>query len=285
MPSLAELRIKIGSIKSTQQITKAMKMIASVRLAQSQKKMLAAKAYLSRQEQIGYYLKSKFIENSNPLLKEKESDNIGILVVVGDKGLCGSFNNNVLNAVYKFIQSNPGKNFKIFVIGRKAVDFFPRINIPVEKGYSNIFGSLNFSVAKNITKDILKCFIEDNISYFVAFYNESKSIIKQKLVQTNILPLPCEKKEENKSFENYIFEPNDISLLDAFLISYLEAFVYKIFRESYSSELAARMTSMDNASKNAQDLIDNLTLIMNNVRQAGITKELSEIVGASEALK
>ncbi len=285
MPSLAELRIKITSIKSTQQITKAMKMIASVRLAQSQKKVLAARTYLSRQQRLGYYLKSEFFENNNSLLEGNKSDVIGILVVVGDKGLCGSFNNNVLNTVYKFIQANSGKNFKIFVIGRKAVDFFPRMSIAIEKEYSNIFGSLDFSVAKNISKDILKCFLENNLSSFVVFYNESKSIIKQKVVQSNILPISFEKKDENKIVGSCIFEPHNKFLLDSFLISYLEAFVYKVLYESYSSELAARMTAMDNASKNAQDLIDNLTLIMNNVRQAGITKELSEIVGASEALK
>jgi len=299
MASLAELRVKIGGIRSTQQITKAMKMIAGARLGRAQKHAQDAANFASRLEDIFYRLlpgagspsdregePSRWSSFQNPV----QANTCALLLVSSDKGLCGGFNNSILHAAGEFIkaQTKDG-SVSLFVVGRKAHEYCLRNNITPVASYTNVFSSLDREQVARIGIDLVKHCEELGIRRMVALYNKSKSIMRQVPAQEELWPLPkpasLERGAIPQDLEARVCEPSPEAVFDQFFPLYIQARIRQVLSASYASELAARMTAMDSASRNAQKLIDEFTLTMNNVRQSGITRELSEIIGASEVFK
>jgi len=296
MPSLSELRIKVGGIKSIQQITKAMKMIASVKLAQAQRQLGNSRSFSAKLESYIVSLASRHYcpaddpEQKNvpvvhPLSELHVSDRKGLVIVTADKGLCGGFNNNIIHQALSLLQQSPQTQWYIFVIGKKAQDYFSRSTYSVYKSYVNIAGTAPFHTVGSIAHDVMACYCTEGLADVNVIYTWSRSILRQKIVQERVLPFSCQKSVDASCLWDCIFEPLPKSMLDMLIPFYVKSKMFSIVMESYFSELASRMSTMDNASKNAQDLIEELTLLINNVRQATITRELTEIVGAGEALK
>jgi F-type H+-transporting ATPase subunit gamma len=297
MPSLRELRRKIKSVKSTQQITKAMKMVAAARLRRAQSRILAARPFAQKMETlladillaVADVNKDGTLsveELTHPLLARRESGPRGLLLITADKGLCGSFNTNLVKKGLEFLRANEGEKVVLFCVGRKGRDFFKRLPVQFRGEYANIFNQLSYAHAELISNDVMNFFLNEGARDVTLIYNEFKSVLQQKLVQTPLLPLsaPISLDPEKAHRADFIFEPPRGQLLEALFPRYLKAQVFRALMESYAAEMAARMTAMENASRNAAELIGGLTLYANKIRQAAITKEISELVGGSEAL-
>jgi F-type H+-transporting ATPase subunit gamma len=299
MASLAELRVKIGGIRSTQQITKAMKMIAGARLGRAQKHALDAAAFSSRLQDIFYgslYAAggTRDLEGEpgrwHNFQKSPQTDTCVLVLVSSDKGLCGGFNNSILHAAGEFIKGQGSGSVSLFVVGRKAQEYCQRNSITPAASFTNVFASLDREQVARIGVDLVKHCEERGIIRIIALYNKSKSIMRQVPVQEELWPLPPPPASEQVSACRRgaavgACEPSPEAVFDEFFPLYIQAKIRQVLSVSYASELAARMTAMDSASRNAQKLIDEFTLTMNNVRQSGITRELSEIIGASEVFK
>jgi len=298
MASLAELRVKIGGIRSTQQITKAMKMIAGARLGRAQKRAGDAAVFASRLQEIFYALLCKAGGRGdsegepgrwNKFRKDVHADSCVLILVTSDKGLCGGFNNSILHAASGFIKSRNEGAVSIFAVGRKAYEYCQRSNITPAAFYTNVFASLDREQVSRMGIELIKHCEERGIMQITALYNKSKSIMRQVTVHDRVWPMqdPGDHAVTRVSGGGTVTarEPSPEAIFDEFFPLYIQAKIRQVLSVSYASELAARMTAMDSASRNAQKLIDEFTLTMNNVRQSGITRELSEIIGASEVLK
>jgi len=300
MASLAELRVKIGGIRSTQQITKAMKMIAGARLARAQKHAQDAANFACRLQDIFYSSVYGAGGSSNReegpggrwrgFQKGVQSNDCALLLVTSDKGLCGGFNNSILHAADEFIKGRAhAGSVSLFVVGRKAKEYCQRNTITPAASYTNVFSSLDREQVSRIGIELVKHCEEMGITRMAALYNKSKSIMRQVPTQDELWPLPEPAPVEQGLIPQALAvracEPSPEAVFDEFFPLYIQARIRQVLSASYASELAARMTAMDSASRNAQKLIDEFTLTMNNVRQSGITRELSEIIGASEVLK
>jgi len=295
MPSLNELRRKIKSIKSTQQITKAMKMIAGARLSKAQKQRADAgycADYLGRLlvQAIGPY-EAGYADSltkalyAHPFIAPPDSSKICLVVVTGDKGLCAGFNSNIIREANEFTARNKDKDVSLFVVGKKGHDYFFRHQINAVREYINIAAKLDFAQSQSIATELAWQYCDEGISELVFIYNEFKSIIKQQVVAKKVLPLDMQALFGSAGTRQYLYEPEKGKVVRWLFSEYLASRLHSILRESYASELAARMTAMDQATKNAHELIETLTLEMNKVRQAGITRELADIVGTSEVLR
>ena len=289
MASLRELRRKIMSVKSTQQITKAMKMVAAARLNKAQNQILQARPFADKMEDLLHNLaylaqtsqdRRKF---HHPFLKKRKGNRVDAVLVTADRGLCGGFNANLIRRAVQYLRENPDEDTRLWLVGKKGRDFFRRLGAKVEKDYVNFFQRLSYSQAEIIGNDVIDTFLNTDTRGIVFVYNEFKSRIQQKLVVKPLLPI--ETVEAVQPTQDFIYEPNREELLEELFPRYIKAQIYRILLESQAAELAARMTAMENATKNASDMIYSLTLTMNKVRQAAITKEISEIVGGAEALQ
>ncbi len=296
MASLREIRRKIKSVKSTEQITKAMKMVAAARMRRAQSGILSARPFAVKLEELCRGLVGRIEKNANLTVADYPqslkpyfqagSGSPLLVLVAADKGLCGAFNSNLIRAAINWMSARRGKKFYVVAVGRKSRDFIRRI-----KGFdcemlhemAGIFPKVSFTHADVLGQAILGAYFEKNISEVTLIYNEFKSVAQQKLVEFPILPIqPLSAPEA--SFEDYEFEPGEALLLEALLPRYLKAQLYRILLESQAAELSARMNAMDAASKNAKELRGALNLSLNRQRQAIITKEIAELVGGAEAL-
>ncbi len=299
MASLREIRTKIKSVKSTQQITKAMKMVAAARLRRAQARILSARPFAQKMEELMSHLLIKIgEEEKHPLLHQREGDHRALLLVTSDKGLCGAFNTNLIREATKYLAKYGSQNVDLFVVGRKGRDFFRRLGKTIDKEYLNIFNALNFAHAELITQDLLTAYLPpsptpsppqggrgDKIIAVDLLYNEFKSVIQQRLVVKTLLPIVPLDHVETEQFPDFIYEPAKEILLEALIGRYLKSQVFRVLLESCAAELGARMASMDNATRNANELLNALTLTMNRTRQSSITKEILEVVSGAEALK
>jgi F-type H+-transporting ATPase subunit gamma len=286
MPSLREIRTKIKSVKSTQQITKAMKMVAAARLRRAQARILAARPFAQKMEELMTHLLVKVEgEVQHPLFSKREGARRALLLVTSDKGLCGAFNTNLIREATKYLAEYGSQNVDLFVVGRKGRDFFRRLGKTIDKEYLNIFNALNFAHAELITGDLLDGYGKKPWVAVDLLYNEFKSVIQQRLMIKTLLPLAPLEHVEAERFPDFIYEPAKEVLLEALIQRYLKSQVFRVLLESSAAELGARMASMDNATRNAKDLLDSLTLTMNRTRQSSITKEILEVVSGAEALK
>src|SRR5262249_1594360 len=288
MASLIDIRRRLRSVKNTQRITKAMKMVAAARLRRAQDRAIAARPYARALRDVLASVSSRVREVSHPLLSEREEKRVAVLVVAGDRGLAGAFNANINRAVVQLLASKKWEPGTLMPIGKKALDYWRRRKAPLtEKTYPGIFARVEYSHAKEIAQFLTDEFASGRIDAAYAVYNEFKSVISQIVRVERLLPISRGETNigEAQPPEEYIYEPDPVTILSRLLARYLESLIFRILLESAAAEHGARMTAMDSASKNAGEMIDSLTLTYNRARQARITKELIEIVSGAAALE
>jgi len=285
MATLREIRRRINSIKSTQQITRAMKMVAAAKLRKAQENILAARPYARKIDEMIHHLIAQQEIGGIPLLAVRPPQRVTLVVITGDRGLCGSFNSNIIKKVLQQIDSHRDKEIALVCIGRKGFDFFRKRNLRIDNKYLQIFNQLEYIHAQQITDYIVQQYIAQQTDLVEIVYNEFKNAVQQFVVVEKYLPLTAEEFAGELRNVSYLYEPDQISLLNALLPKHLNLQTWRILLESNAAEQGARMTAMENATENAGDLIDELTLHYNKTRQAVITREISEIVGGAEALK
>jgi F-type H+-transporting ATPase subunit gamma len=286
MPSLIDLRRRIRAVKSTQQITKAMKMIAASRLRKSQERVVNARPFANQALRVLRDLAARTDAGAHPLLAEREEKAVLAFILTSDKGLCGSFNTNIIKAAVQAIVDRPNQHVDLGLVGRKGRDFFRRRGFPVVYEAVNVFQHLKFEDAEAIAQVAIDCYTEEKTDAVYLIYNEFKSVIQQRIVAEKLLPIQRADLHEADAAArvDYLYEPNPAELFDRMLPGHVRVQVWRALLESAAAENAARMTAMDAATKNATDMIDSLTLYMNKVRQAGITREIIEVVSGAEAL-
>lgn len=286
MPSLIDLRRRIRSVKNTQQITKAMKMVAAAKLRRAQERVLASRPYAELYTQmladVAGAAAAAGGEISHPLLEVRPESRILLILVTSDRGLAGAFNSNLIKSAQNFLNEHKGKEIHLEAIGRKGRDFFARRELKLSGEHLGVVDKARFADAAAIANKVVSAYAEGSYDAVYLIYNEFKSVMTQKLTLTQLLPVKVSAGEESK---DYIYEQPPAQLLGTLLPKYVETGIYRAMLESAASEHAARMTAMDAASSNAADVIESLTLNLNRVRQAGITKEIIEIVSGAAALE
>jgi F-type H+-transporting ATPase subunit gamma len=286
MPSLIDLRRRIRSVKNTQQITKAMKVVSAAKLRRAQDRVLAARPYAESIARMLANVAQAADENPEEegaeLLAKRPEKRIQLLVITADRGLAGAFNSNVIRTAQKFIQEKSGAEVELELIGRKGRDFFRKRHRQITGEYSTIFQKVvRFEDALEIARKVTERFRKGEVDAVYLVVNNFKSMMASSLVTSRILPVEIPEKKETI---DYIFEQPPSVLLQALVPRYIEAQIYRALLESAAAEHAARMTAMEAASSNATEVIDALTLKMNRVRQASITREIIEIVSGAAAL-
>ncbi|MBX3294845.1 MAG: ATP synthase F1 subunit gamma [Acidobacteria bacterium] len=291
MASLLDMRRRIKSVKNTQQITKAMKMVAAAKLKRAQDRVIAARPFAKKMSEVLGSLSARVSDDfSHPLLEARGDENYLIVLVTADKGLAGAFNANVIKAAQAFIADNPGKKFRMMAVGRKGRDFFKRREIDLTEEYVGITGTgtVRYTDAAEIGQNVIKTFTEDEtIDKVFLIFTEFKTVLSQKPIVEQLLPIPkiaSEGAGEETAQAEYIYEQPPAEIFGKLLPKQVETQIYRSMLESVASEQGSRMTAMDSASKNAGELIDTLTLNMNRIRQAAITKEIIEVVSGAAAL-
>jgi F-type H+-transporting ATPase subunit gamma len=296
MPNLLDIRRRIKSVKNTQQITKAMKMVSAAKLKRAQDRVVTARPFANKMTEVLSGLADRTDENfHHPLLDARGDERYLVVLITADKGLCGAFNTNLVKAAQSFIISNPGKQIEIVAVGRKGRDFFRRRGATIAAEYIGLTGKgrVEFSEALDVARDVIKRFTEDKeIDKVFVVYNEFKSVMQQRVVIEQLLPVarhtPSAGDEpsssEAVSLVDYIYEQPPSEIFAKLLPRLIETQIFRALLESVASEHGARMTAMDSASKNARELIDSLTLNMNRIRQAAITNEIIEVVSGAAAL-
>jgi F-type H+-transporting ATPase subunit gamma len=288
MPSLIDIRRRIRSVKNTQQITKAMKMVSAAKLRRAQDRVIASRPYaamLTRMLQNVAQAASGQSEEvaSHPLLAARPEKRILLLVVTADRGLAGAFNANVIRAAQKFIADNAGAEITLELLGRRGRDFFRRRHPRIANEYTTLFlRSVEYEAALDIARSVAQRFADAEYDAVYIIANFFRSVVASDLVMRRLLPIELPKGETQA---DYIFEQSPVELLQTLLPRYVELEVYRAMLESSAAEHAARMTAMDAASSNAAEMIEKLTLNMNRVRQASITREIIEIVSGAAALE
>jgi F-type H+-transporting ATPase subunit gamma len=288
MASLLDMRRRIKSVKNTQQITKAMKMVAAAKLKRSQDRVTAARPFATKMSEVLGNLSAKVAEDfSHPLLDQRGDQNYLIVLISGDKGLAGAFNANVIKATQAFIKENETKNISMITIGRKGRDFFRRRNVEIRNEYIGLMGGqANFSNVSQIAGNLIEIFTQDtSIDKVFLVYTEFKTVLSQQPVIKQLLPIARESAASSDGMmAEYIYEQPPAEIFGKLLPKQVETQIYRGMLESTASFFGSQMTAMDSASKNAGELIDTLTLNMNRIRQAAITKEIIEVVSGAAAL-
>ena len=283
MASTLDLRRRIRSVKNTQQITRAMKMVAAAKLRRAQDRMLAARPYSGAMHQMLRSVASRVDAKTHPLLQRREEKNVLIVVVTADKGLCGGFNMNAIKLAQETLEQGGWASAGLLPVGRKGNDFFRRREANIRMQAVNVFQALSIDTARELAQTIIADYREEKIDAVYVVYNEFRSMISQKAVVERMLPIETPAENERAGID-YLYEPEPEAILDHLLPRYVEFQIYRVLLESSASEHAARMTAMEAATKNAKDVIEHLTLTYNRVRQAAITKEIIEIVSGAAAL-
>jgi F-type H+-transporting ATPase subunit gamma len=284
MANLLDIRRRIRSVKNTQQITKAMKMVSTAKLRRAKERVINARPYANEIVAVLNSLVMRTEQKSHPLLEERVEEKILVTVVTADKGLCGAFNANVIKAAQTFMNENSGKSVSLACIGRKGRDFFRRHGISIAQEHIN-FSDLNYDRAKGIARQLMDVYEHRTVDAIFVIYNEFKSVIQQRIVVERLLPVQQLNSSHSQHAIDYIYEQPPEEIFNSLIPRYVEVQVYRALLESTAAEHGARMTAMEAATNNATDLIDALTLSMNRARQAGITKEIIEIVSGAAALE
>ncbi|MGD0694040.1 MAG: ATP synthase F1 subunit gamma [Terriglobia bacterium] len=283
MANLLEVRRRIRTVKNIQQITRAMKMVAAARLRRAQDRVINARPYANQMLSVLGSLAARVEQRVHPLLAEREIKTILLVLVTGDKGLAGAFNTNLIRAAQNYIAEHQGQKICMLAVGRKGRDFYTKRGWSLVGEYANIFSRLEFSHAQEIARVIVDLYTREEVDAVDFIYNESKSILVQRLTEERYLPIKPIKPTEGEVLIDYIYEQPPAEIFKVLLERYIEIEVYRALLESAAAEFAARMTAMDAATNNAGEMIDSLTLHMNRVRQAAITKEIIEIVSGAGA--
>jgi len=291
--SLRDIRKRIASVRSTQQITKAMKMVATAKLRRAQENILATRPYATKMFEVLSSLAARTSPDAHPLLYRREPKRVEVVVFTSDRGLCGAFNMNLIQRAEKFLEEEKPRTEELALsfIGRKGRDYFRKRNVKMRREYVNLFGKVDLPLATRIGEDLVQSYIAEQVDAIYLLYSEFRSAIQQRIVLEKILPVTPKKAAEGEETPKgpaaveYIYEPSEVEILGKILPMYVEVQIFRALLESVASEFGARMTAMENATNNARDMIEKLTLVYNKARQASITKELIEIVSGAEALK
>ena len=293
MPNLLDIRRRIKSVKNTQQITKAMKMVSAAKLKRAQDRVVTARPFANKMiEVIGELAKRTDEDFHHPLLDLRGNERYLLVLITADKGLCGAFNTNLEKAAQTFINENSSQTVELLAIGRKGRDFFRSRHAVIAGEYIGLTGKgrVEFSEALEVAGSIIKLYTEDEgIDKVFLIYNEFKSVLQQRVILEQLLPVARTEEEapDSKapvSLVDYIYEQPPAEIFAQLLPRLVETQIFRALLESIASEQGARMTAMDSASKNASELIDSLTLNMNRIRQAAITNEIIEVVSGAAAL-
>jgi len=283
MAALLDIRRRIRSVKSTQQITRAMKMVAAARLRRAQDRIFNARPYANEMMTLLSSVAARTADRSNPLLAVRPIERQLLVLITADRGLCGGFNTNLIRAAQSYLDEHRDQDVCIVAVGRKGRDYFNRRPVKIISEYINIFGRLEFSQAQPISKRIIELYTEEKVDAVDFIYNEFKSIMTQRVRVECYLPIKPIMPAQGEALIDYIYEQPAQDIFNVLLPRYVEIEVYRALLESQAAELAARMTAMDAATNNAREMIDNLTLYMNRVRQAAITREIIEVVSGAAA--
>ena len=294
MPNLLDIRRRLKSVKNTQQITKAMKMVSAAKLKRAQDRVVTARPFANKMMEVMGELAGRTDENyHHPLLDERGDERYLVVLITADKGLCGAFNTNLIKAAQAFIREHSGKTIEILAAGRKGRDFFRRRGTLTGE-YIGLTGKGRVELAEaiEVARDVIKRFTEDEkLDKAFLIYNEFKSVLQQRVVVEQLLPVSRAKSESNDASAasqqvsqiDYIYEQPAAEMFSQLLPRLIQTQIFRALLESVASEQGARMTAMDSASKNASELIETLTLNMNRVRQAAITNEIIEVVSGAAA--
>jgi len=286
MPSLLDIRRRVRAVKSTQQITKAMKMIAASRLRRAQERVVSARPFAQRMLKVLNGLVSRVDQDTHPLLRVTAPPGSRPLLIVisADRGLCGSFNSNIIKAAGQFIVKEGQRHeIALGLIGRKGRDFFRRRGFDVRYEAAGIFQRLSFADAAALADAAIEEFTSGRASSVYLVYNEFKSVMAQRIVVEKLLPIPRLEGEDAGPKTEYLYEPSPAEIFKDLLPRHVQVQVYRALLESNASFFAAQMTAMDAATRNSADMLENLTLYMNKVRQAAITREIIEVVSGAAA--
>jgi F-type H+-transporting ATPase subunit gamma len=283
------MRRRIRAVKSTQQITKAMKMVAASKLRRAQEKVIATRPFARQARAVLASIASRVDETTHPLLVRRPGAASGATLVIAisaDRGLCGSFNTNVIKAVGAFLRENPGRPISLGLVGRKSRDLLGRRGLPVRFDYVNLPKVIGFAEAEAIAAPAVDDYIAGKVDSVYLVYNEFKSVMQQKVVVEPLLPLapPTMAEMDRTATTEYIFEPSPERILDVLLPRLVQAQMLRALLESNAAFFAAQMTAMDAATRNSSEMIEGLTLSMNKIRQAAITREIIEVVSGAQAL-
>ena len=293
MPSLKEIRNRVRSVKNTQKITRAMKLVAAAKLRRAQDAVEASRPYALRMQSVIATLSASVDETASPLFRRAEvPERCLVVLMASDRGLCGGFNAQLFRRVLDFSSRNADAYAEVAVapVGRKGRDFVRRESLPTWLDFSSMQATGDIANARRIANDAVASFVRGDVDRVYLVYNEFKSALSQEPIVQQLLPLDPSslagaESADDATTPDYLFEPGQAELLDVLLPQYIESQVYRAVLESQASEHGARMTAMDNATNNASDLIEKLTLQMNRARQAMITTELMEITAGAESLK
>jgi F-type H+-transporting ATPase subunit gamma len=284
MPSLLDIRRRIRSVKNTQQLTKAMKTVSAAKLRRAQERVFSARPYAEQLKRVLGNLTGRLEEINHPLLEVRPEERILFIVVTADRGLCGAFNSNILRSATAFLREHVDQSVSLATAGRKGRDFFRRRGIKIRGEFVNIFSKLDYGNARDIAEMVIQAYSDREVDAVYLIYNEFKSVIQQRVVIEKVLPVGRIEAKEGEPQLDYIFEQSPQEIFNRLLPRYVEVQIYRALLESAAAEHGARMASMDTASRNAGDMIDMLTLNMNRIRQAAITREIIEVVSGAGAL-
>ncbi len=285
MASLRHIRRRIASVKNTQQITRAMKMVAAARLRRAQENALSSRPYSDKMMDVINSLAMRADPGAHPLLAQRQVSKELLVVITADRGLCGGFNTNIIRDAHIIAQRQDDVQRTMLIIGRKGRDFFRRRDVDIFMEKINIFRQLTYEDAKELADSIIEAYLEEQVDRVSLIYNRFISAVSQEVVATTLLPVHTEPPEGDAQPVDYIYEPSVDEVLDLLLKRHIEVQMYRALLESLASEHAARMTAMDSATKNAEEMIEKLTLTYNKARQASITRELIEVVSGADALR
>ena len=290
MATLRDILRKIGAVKKTRQITRAMNMVAASRLRSTQGRMESFEPYAEKFAEVLGNLASRMDSEIHPLLVKKEQvTKVELLHFSADRGLCGSFNTNTINKAEKWVkeQGDSGRDYGLTLVGRKGRDYFRRRNYNISASHINIYGKIDMSFINQMTRDFTTRYLSDEVDEVYMLYTRFVSMAKQEPTLVKLIPIepPRGEEETKEAAAEYLCEPSAVELLIELLPKHISVQIYNAFLQNEVSEHAARMAAMDNATKNCGEMIENLTLVYNKARQAAITSELMDIVGGAEAIR
>ena len=291
MATLRDIKQRIVGVKNTQQITKAMKMVAAARLRRAQENIINAKPYARKMSEVLNHL-LKSVGPGNPLFNIREVKSVALIVVTSDRGLCGGFNMNAIRQAEELIEDElkeiqQDNKLQIYCVGKKGNDYFrSKTNLNITGSYPGIFTDLNFEFAASLANELTSKFLNGEVDKVIIVYNEFKSVIQQKIDVKQFLPIENieENSEESHKSIEYIYEPDQEEIMNTLLPRHLKGQFWTVLLDSYAAELGARMTAMEMATENAKEMIRTLNIKYNKERQAAITKEILEIVSGANAL-
>jgi F-type H+-transporting ATPase subunit gamma len=283
MANLQVIRRRIASVKSTQKITRAMKMVAAAKLRRSQEAIMHARPYAYHMRDLTNQLAARADRESHPLLSPGFGEKVGVIVVSSDRGLCGGFNTGIVNETMRLIgEKFTGREVELTVIGRKGVEALRRRPCTIRTKHVGVYEKFSINAATRIVDDVVNEFIQGDVGEIYCLYNEFRSAISQRVILEKLLPYEMPEQQPEGSDVNYIYEPDEKEILFSLLVQNIHVQMYRILLDSMASEQGARMTAMESATNNAGDVISNLSLKYNRARQDAITREVIEVVSGAQ---